>query len=106
MGADDESIVKAVNLVIEASGGVSAVSPTSEMVLPLPVAGIMSAENGYEVAKKYTLIDKMSKSLGSTLNSPFMTLSFMALLVIPKLKLSDLGLFDGEKFEFKSLFKK
>ena len=106
VGADDESIVKAVNLVIEASGGVSAVSPTSEMVLPLPVAGIMSAENGYEVAKKYTLIDKMSKSLGSTLNSPFMTLSFMALLVIPKLKLSDLGLFDGEKFEFKSLFKK
>lgn len=106
VGADDESIVKAVNLVIEASGGVSAVSPTSEMILPLPVAGIMSAENGYEVAKKYTLIDKMSKSLGSTLNSPFMTLSFMALLVIPKLKLSDLGLFDGEKFEFKSLFKK
>lgn len=106
VGADDESIVKAVNLVIEASGGVSAVSPTSEMVLPLPVAGIMSAENGYEVAKKYTLIDKMSKSLGSTLNSPFMTLSFMALLVIPKLKLSDLGLFDGEKFEFKTLFKK
>lgn len=106
VGADDESIVKAVNLVIEASGGVSAVSLTSEMVLPLPVAGIMSAENGYEVAKKYTLIDKMSKSLGSTLNSPFMTLSFMALLVIPKLKLSDLGLFDGEKFEFKSLFKK
>lgn len=104
VGADDESIARAINLIIEAKGGVSAVSEDQEMVLPLPVAGIMSAEDGYEVARKYTTIDKLSKEMGSTLNSPFMTLSFMALLVIPKLKLSDLGLFDGEKFEFTSLF--
>ncbi len=64
------------------------------------MGGLMSAEDGYKVAEKYSAIDKMAKGMGSTLNSPFMTLSFMALLVIPKLKLSDLGLFDGEKFEF------
>lgn len=106
VGVDDDSIVKAINLLIEEKGGVSAVSSTQQMILPLPVAGIMSAEDGYEVAKKYTAIDKLSKQMGSTLNSPFMTLSFMALLVIPQLKLSDLGLFDGEKFEFTSLFQK
>ena len=70
------------------------------MILPLPVAGLMSNEDGYKVAEDYTAIDKMTKELGSTLAAPFMTLSFMALLVIPHLKLSDLGLFDGDKFEF------
>ncbi len=104
VGVDDESITKAINLIIEAKGGVSAVRANEEMILPLPVAGIMSPDDGYEVAKKYTAIDNLSKVMGSNLNSPFMTLSFMALLVIPKLKLSDLGLFDGEKFEFKPLF--
>jgi adenine deaminase len=101
VGVDDESICKAVNLVIQAKGGVSAVSDHFQKVLPLPVAGLMSNENGYEVAAAYTEIDKMAKeTLGSTLQAPFMTLSFMALLVIPHLKLSDLGLFDGDKFEF------
>lgn len=104
LGVDDESIVQAINLIIEAQGGVSAVSSKEQIILPLPVAGIMSPDDGYEVAKKYTAIDQLSKRMGSTLNSPFMTLSFMALLVIPQLKLSDLGLFDGEKFEFKNLF--
>lgn len=104
VGVDDESIVKAINLLIKDKGGVSAVASNNEMVLPLPVAGIMSAGDGYEIAKAYTGIDKMSKDMGSTLNSPFMTLSFMALLVIPNLKLSDLGLFNGEKFEFTPLF--
>jgi adenine deaminase len=70
------------------------------MVLALPVAGLMSNEDGYIVAEDYTAIDKMAKELGSTLAAPFMTLSFMALLVIPHLKLSDKGLFDGDKFEF------
>ena len=70
-------------------------------VIPaLPVAGLMSAEDGYEVANRYSEIDRAAKHLGSTLSSPFMTLSFMALLVIPHLKLSDLGLFDGDKFAF------
>jgi adenine deaminase len=69
-------------------------------VVPLPVAGLMSSEDGYKVAEDYSLIDKMAKDAGSTLGSPFMTLSFMALLVIPHLKLSDLGLFDGDNFQF------
>ncbi len=101
VGVDDESICKAVNLVIREQGGVSAVSNANEMVLGLPVAGLMSNEDGYKVAADYTAIDQMTKEvLGSTLAAPFMTLSFMALLVIPHLKLSDLGLFDGDSFTF------
>ena len=100
VGVDDESICKAVNLIIEKHGGISAVSEKKEMVLALPVAGLMSNEDGYKIAAAYTAIDKMVKEdLGSTLSSPFMTLSFMALLVIPHLKLSDLGLFDGDNFK-------
>nr|WP_317235811.1 adenine deaminase C-terminal domain-containing protein [Niabella hibiscisoli] len=100
VGLDDESICKAVNLVIAQRGGVSAVNGVKENVLPLPVAGLMSTEDGYKVAKAYTAIDSMAKEMGSPLSAPFMTLSFMALLVIPALKLSDKGLFDGTKFEF------
>jgi adenine deaminase len=145
VGVDDESICKAVNLIIENEGGISLVpgqdltpnpspkergknaqplpkqdandnigSLQSEVgavdslflgegrgeVLPLPVAGLMSTEDGYEVAGNYSAIDKAAKDLGSTLSAPFMTLSFMALLVIPHLKLSDLGLFDGDSFSF------
>ncbi|NNV54840.1 adenine deaminase [Limnovirga soli] len=100
VGADDESLAKAINLVIAAAGGVSCVSKHNEQVLPLPVAGLMSLEDGYKVAAAYTAIDGMAKSLGSTLSAPFMTLSFMALLVIPHLKLSDKGLFDGDSFSF------
>lgn len=104
VGCDDTSLTKAINLVIKEKGGVSAVSnsgDTKKMVLGLPVAGLMSANDGYTIAEAYTAIDKMTKeNLGSTLIAPFMTLSFMALLVIPYLKLSDKGLFDGEKFEF------
>lgn len=99
VGVDDESICKAVNLIIEAQGGISCVGNDAEKLLPLPIAGLMSAANGYEVAKAYTEIDRMAKKLGSTLSAPFMTLSFMALLVIPHLKLSDLGLFDGDEFK-------
>jgi adenine deaminase len=99
VGVDDESICRAVNLVIEKEGGVSCVGD-GEMILPLPVGGLMSTEDGYEVAKNYSAIDKAAKELGSTLSAPFMTLSFMALLVIPHLKLSDLGLFDGDCFSF------
>jgi len=101
VGVDDESICKAVNLVIAKEGGISAVSDKREMVLGLPIAGLMSNDNGYKVAEAYTAIDKMvKKELGSTLSAPFMTLSFMALLVIPHLKLSDKGLFDGDSFSF------
>jgi adenine deaminase len=112
VGVDDESICRAVNMVIKEKGGVSLtpglpndrdrLSPEGEgvkdLILPLPVAGLMSNEDGYKVAESYTAIDKAAKDLGSKLSAPFMTLSFMALLVIPHLKLSDLGLFDGDTF--------
>jgi adenine deaminase len=103
VGVDDESLCRAVNLVIRERGGVSVSSLNSEQndyILPLPVGGLMSAEDGYTVAEKYSAIDKAAKDLGSTLSAPFMSLSFMALLVIPHLKLSDLGLFDGDNFSF------
>jgi adenine deaminase len=103
VGCDDESMARAANLVIEASGGVSATDGILDHVLGLPVSGLMSASDGYEVAKQYTAIDRFTKDeLGATLASPFMTLSFMALLVIPHLKLSDKGLFDGDTFSFVS----
>ena len=104
VGIDDVSICRAVNLLIKAKGGISAVSEKKEKVLALPVGGIMSPEDGYQVAEAYTRIDRMAKEMGSSLNSPFMTLSFMALLVIPDLKLSDKGLFDGKRFEFAEVF--
>lgn len=101
VGVDDESLAKAINLVIDAQGGVSAVCNDKAMIVALPVAGLMSCEDGYKVAADYTAIDNMTKQeMGSTLQSPFMTLSFMALLVIPHLKLSDKGLFDGDSFSF------
>ena len=101
VGADDASLAAAINLVIAEKGGVSCyVNDEQYQVLGLPVAGLMSTSDGYEVAEAYTAIDAMAKSLGSKLQAPFMTLSFMALLVIPHLKLSDKGLFDGDRFEF------
>jgi adenine deaminase len=99
VGADDESICRAVNLIIENKGGISCVDDNNEMILSLPVAGLMSNEDGYSIAEKYTSIDQAAKDLGSMLSAPFMTLSFMALLVIPHVKLSDLGLFDGDEFK-------
>ena len=99
VGVDDESIMTAINSVIQEKGGVSCVNKTETKILALPVAGLMSTADPYEVAEQYTIIDAMSKGLGSKLASPFMTLSFMALLVIPHLKLSDKGLFDGDQFK-------
>ena len=104
VGVTDEDICAAVNGIIEAKGGISAAYDGNVEVLPLPVAGIMTNEDGYSVAEKYTKLDKIAKQLGSKLHAPYMTLSFMALLVIPSLKLSDKGLFDGSKFEFVDLF--
>jgi adenine deaminase len=104
VGVTDRDICRAVNLIIENKGGISAVSSEKEIVLSLPVAGIMSTEDYTVVAEKYSVMNRFAKDLGSTLHAPFMTLSFMALLVIPKLKLSDEGLFDGEKFAFVDLF--
>ncbi len=120
VGVDDESICKAVNLIIENKGGISAVGSAGERVLPLPVAGIMSDKDAHTVGDAYAKIDQFAKQLTHApddvgtghalslhrpypLHAPFMTLSFMGLLVIPALKLSDLGLFDGAKFEFVNL---
>jgi adenine deaminase len=103
VGADDENLCRAVNLIIENEGGISctdAAVTSFDKVLPLPVAGLMSNDDGYKVAEMYSKLDKAAKNLGSELSAPFMTLSFMALLVIPHVKLSDLGLFDGDDFKF------
>ncbi len=100
VGVDDASLCEAINLVITERGGISCIAGEVSAVLPLPVAGLMSSDDGYEVAQSYTSIDRMAKELGSPLGAPFMTLSFMALLVIPELKLSDKGLFDGKAFGF------
>lgn len=103
VGVSDEAICKAVNLLIENKGGVCAVTASEEKVVPLPVAGIMSDKSADEIGKLYAELDAMAKKLGSKLRAPYMTLSFMALLVIPSLKLSDKGLFDGTKFKFTSV---
>ena len=98
VGTDDESLLKAINMIINSRGGISCVKDNLEMVLPLPVGGLMSDADGYKVAELYSIIDRAAKDAGSRLRSPFMTLSFMALLVIPHVKLSDKGLFNGDEF--------
>ncbi len=104
VGTTDSELCAAVNAVIRAQGGIAAVEGNSVEVLPLPVAGLMSAEDGYKVAQRYYRLDAKAKQLGSTLWAPLMTLSFMALLVIPDLKLSDKGLFSGKEFHFVPLW--
>lgn len=103
-GVTDEDIARAVNSVIENRGGLSVVCGESEKCLPLPVAGLMSDGDGFDVAEKYAELDRLARDLGSGLTAPFMTLSFMALLVIPEIKLSDKGLFDSRAFDFMPLF--
>jgi len=101
VGINDEEICNAVNLVIENKGGLSAVGSSAKRILPLPVAGLMSNKDAWDIAAEYTDLHRFSIAvLGSTLAAPFMSLSFMALLVIPHLKLSDKGLFDGDNFSF------
>ena len=104
VGATDKDILHAVNLLIEHTGGVTAYCGTEMVAVPLPVAGLMSNEDGYEVAQAYQNADALAKRLGSTLYAPFMTLAFMALLVIPELKISDQGLFDVNKFSLTSIY--
>jgi adenine deaminase len=103
VGVSDEAICKAVNLIIENEGGICAISNTEQKMVALPVAGIMSDKDAETIGKQYSDLDKMAKHMGSKLHAPYMSLSFMALLVIPALKLSDKGLFDGGKFEFTDL---
>jgi len=98
VGANDADLARAVNLVIESRGGLSVAGPDGDAVLPLPIAGLMSNRPGPEVAAAYSDIDRRAKALGSRLAAPFMTLSFMALLVIPSLKIGPMGLFDVDAF--------
>jgi adenine deaminase len=104
VGTNDDDLLTCINLVIASKGGVAAVLNSTHHVLPLPVGGLMSTEDAVTVGLAYEKIDHFVKqSLGSTLTAPYMTLSFMALLVIPSLKLSDKGLFDGTAFQFTPL---
>ena len=104
VGVTDEDIARAVNLIIGEKGGISAVSCDEEMILPLPIAGIMS-DNDYEtIALNYTAMDRFAKTMGSKLTAPFMTLSFMSLPVIPEIKITDRGIFDGSAFRYIDLF--
>ncbi|RKE95143.1 adenine deaminase [Ichthyenterobacterium magnum] len=103
VGVSDEAICKAVNLLIEKEGGICAISNTKEKTVALPVAGIMSDKDAQTIGKQYSELDAMAKQIGSKLHAPYMSLSFMALLVIPSLKLSDKGLFNGTDFKFTPL---
>jgi len=104
VGASDEALAAAVNLIIAHRGGLSLVGRGRREILPLPIAGLMATGDGRTVARSYTRLDALAKGLGSRLAAPFMTLSFMALLVIPDLKLSDRGLFSGTGWKFVPLF--
>jgi adenine deaminase len=103
VGCSDEDIARAINMLVLTQGGMVACSETEFALLPLPVAGLMSLEEGGRVAEDYERADRLAHDFGCTLSSPFMTLSFMSLLVIPELKLSDRGLFDVTRFQFTSL---
>lgn len=105
IGYDSETMAQAVNKVIDDKGGIAVVSEDFNESLPLPIAGLMSNEDAYDVAHKLDILHKMASALGCKLKSPFMTMAFMALLVIPSIKISDMGLFDGEAFEFIDVIK-
>src|SRR5688500_14466483 len=104
VGTNDADLASCINEVIYHKGGVAATAGKEHHILALPVGGLMSTDDAQTVGEKYEQVDHFVKNeLGSTLSAPFMTLSFMALLVIPSYKLSDLGLFDGSKFQFAEL---
>jgi adenine deaminase len=106
VGTNDKDMCKAVNAIINAKGGISLATSNEELVLELPIAGIMTNRAAEDVAESYTKLDRRAKELGSKLRAPYMSLSFMALLVIPELKLSDKGLFNGKSFQFTDVFVK
>lgn len=100
VGYDSEEMAEAVNTVIENKGGIAVVSEDFKDSLPLPIAGLMTNDDAFAVAEKLKVLQKMASALGCKIDSPFMTMAFMALLVIPSIKISDKGLFDGDNFEF------
>lgn len=104
VGVDDEEIAEVLNMVIKSKGGLAAVSGDEKIHLPLEIGGLMADAPGEEIAASYKALNEFAARCGSGLKAPYMTMAFMALLVIPELKLGDKGLFDGLKFEFTSLF--
>lgn len=104
VGVTDTDIVTAINKVIESKGGICFTDQETSVHIPLPIAGLMSFEDAKSIGQKYETLQKLISDKGCTLSSPIMTLSFMSLLVIPKIKISDKGLFDVEKFQFVNLF--
>jgi adenine deaminase len=103
VGTSDEEIASAINQIIDSKGGILACEGKRSCLLALPVGGTMSDSEGSIISRQYEEIDAMAKEMGSTLKAPFMTLAFMSLLVIPRLKLSDKGLFNGSTFTFANL---
>ncbi len=104
VGTSDREIIKAIRILSEEKGALVAIEEGKETVLPLPVAGLMSNQRGEEVADRYAELNRHAVEMGTRMRAPFMTLSFMALLVIPELKMSDKGLFDVKKFRFTEIF--
>jgi adenine deaminase len=105
IGYSSEKMAEAVNMVIENMGGIAVVSDDFEDSLSLPIAGLMSNQEGFVTAKKLRALQKMAFAMGCRLTAPFMTMAFMSLLVIPSIKLSDKGLFDGDRFEFMDIIR-
>lgn len=105
IGYSSEKMAEAVNMVIENMGGIAVVSDDFEDSLSLPIAGLMSNQDGIVTAKKLRTLQKMAFAMGCRLTAPFMTMAFMSLLVIPSIKLSDKGLFDGDRFEFMDIIR-
>jgi adenine deaminase len=104
VGVDDQSLAAAINAIIMHKGGISLAYDNDTMVMPLPIAGLMTDQDVSTAAEQYTMLDQKAKALGCTLKAPFMTLSFMALPVIPSLKITDKGLFNVDSFNFTTLF--
>ncbi len=104
IGSNDTDLVRAVNLMGESGGGICFVCGEEEMMMALPVAGLMGLGSCEEMARDYSAIEQRVKENGCRLQTPFMTMAFLALPVIPSLKITDLGLFDVERFELTDLF--
>lgn len=100
VGDKDDLLAEAINFLVRSKGGLSAVSPGASKQVALPIAGLISDKSAREIGIAYKEISEFARECGSQLHAPYMTLSFMALLVIPKIKMSDLGVFDAEKFQF------
>ena len=100
VGCTDADLVRSINELIEEKGGLVVNNGDQLYTLPLPIGGIISNKSGWEVADQYMKLNEVLAEMGTDLKSPFMTLSFMALIVIPSLKIGEEGIFDFDKFDF------